>query len=159
LLPDKLGRLLFEYSGRVRRYRSRVNSQISSLAGLSERDVAILEFINGKKEVTFGQISDELSAARIPRASASTVSQAITSLFVDRKLVEKRLNPKDQRRPIITLTENGMALVEEIQRVRREVLVEVRDSLELSDEGIEMLENALERGIVNFDKLLDGQED
>jgi len=158
-LPDKLGRLLFEYSGRVRRYRSRVNSQISSLAGLSERDVAILEFINGKKEVTFGQISDELSAARIPRASASTVSQAITSLFVDRKLVEKRLNPKDQRRPIITLTENGMALVEEIQRVRREVLVEVRDSLELSDEGIEMLENALERGIVNFDKLLDGQED
>ena len=158
-MPDKLGRLLFEYSGRVRRYRSRVNSQISSLAGLSERDVAILEFINGKKEVTFGQIAGELSAAKIPRTSASTVSQAVTALFVDRKLVEKRFNPEDQRRPIITLTENGRALVEEIQRVRRQILVEVRDSMELSDEGIEMLENALERGIVNFDKLLDGRED
>lgn len=158
-MPDKLGQLLFDYGGRVQRYRSRVNSQIESLAGLSERDVAILEFINSKTEVTFGQIAGELSAAHLPRASASTVSQAISALFVERKLVEKRLNPKDQRQPIITLTENGKALVGEIQQVRRQVLFKVRDSLELSDEEATMLEDALERGIENFDGFLDSQKD
>ena len=159
MLSNKLGQLLSDYSGRVRRYQSLVNSQIDSMAGLPERDIAILEFIHGKNEATFGQIADELIAAEMPQASESTVSQAVTAMFVKRELVAKRFDPKDQRRPLITLTEKGKALVEEIQRVRRQVLIEVRNSLELSDGEAAMLEDALERGIGNFDKLLKKKED
>ena len=158
-MSDKLGRLLFDYGSRVRRYRSRVDSQIESLAGLSERDVVILEFVNSKTEVTFGQIAGELSAVQMPRAAASTVSQAISVLFVERKLVEKRLNPKDQRQPLITLTESGKVLVEEIQQVRRQILIKVKETMELDDQDATMLEDALERGIRNFDKLLGDRED
>ena len=153
-MPDTLGRLLFEYSGQVRRYRARETAQIESIAGLSERDIAILEFINSKKQTTFGEINRELHLSDMPRSSASTVSQAISALFVERGLVEKRLNPQDQRQPIIFLTDKGKALVEEILQVRRDILAKVKETMELDQTGEKMLREALAKGIANFDKLL-----
>ena len=153
-MPDTLGRLLFEYSGQVRRYRARETAQIESIAGLSERDIAILEFINSKKQTTFGEINQELHLSDMPKSSASTVSQAISALFVERGLVEKRFNPQDQRQPIISLTKKGQALVEEILQVRRNILTKVKETLDLDQDGENMLREALNRGIENFDKLL-----
>ena len=153
-MPDRLGLLLFDFSGRVRRYRSRMTSQIRSISGLSDRDTAILEFINSKSETTFGEINRELNLSEMPKSSASTVSQAISALFMERELVEKRVNPRDQRQPIITLTPKGKALVEEILQVRRDILVKVKESLALDEEGEKMLKEALMRGIDNFDNYL-----
>jgi len=153
-LPDRLGKLMFDFGSRVRRYRGRLMSQVEAAAGLSERDVAILELIDSKKEITFAEIAKELDLSDMPPASASTVSQAISALFIDRKLVEKRINPEDQRQSIISLTKKGQALVDEIAASRRKLIELLKESMELADGDAAVMERAFIRGIKNFDKLL-----
>jgi DNA-binding MarR family transcriptional regulator len=153
-LPDKLARLMFDFGSRVRRYRSKLMSQVEAMDGLSERDIAILELVAGRKEITFAEVAQELNLSDVPPASASTVSQAISALFIDRKLVEKRINPEDQRQSIISLTKKGQALVDEIAMARQKLVELLKDSMELSDADAAVLERAFIRGIENFDKLL-----
>jgi len=153
-LPDRLAKLMFDFGSRVRRYRGRLMSQVEAAAGLSERDVAILELVDGRKEITFAEIAQELNLSDVPPASASTVSQAISALFIDRKLVEKRINPEDQRQSIISLTKKGQALVDDIAESRRKLVELLKSSMELTDADAAVLERAFTRGIENFDKLL-----
>lgn len=153
-MPDTLGRLMFEFTGRARRYRSRENALLDELENLSERDLAILEFVFCRDEVTFGEIAKELQLGGMARSSPSTISQAISALYADCGLVEKRPNPEDQRQPIITLTEAGKAIVERILEVRRRVLGKIREALELSESDAAIFEAAFKRGIANLDKLL-----
>ncbi len=153
-MPDKLGLLMAEFSRVVRRYRAWGMQQIESIAGLSERDVAILEYVYGKKEATFAQIAQEMNCANMPNTSASTISQAISALYTKRKLVDKRLNPADQRQPIVTLTTKGKQAVEEVLKFRKIYLSQVRESMELSPEDTAILESSFERGIINFEKIL-----
>ena len=153
-MPDKLGRLMFEFSGLIRRYRNREIAGNDLLVGLTDRDLAILEFVNQKTQATFGEIAQELRIADMPRSSASTISQAISSLYVDRELVEKRHNPKDQRQPIITLTAKGTATVESVLEIRRKTLAQVKTVMELSEKEANIFEDAFTRGIKNLDVLL-----
>ena len=153
-MPDRLGRLLFEFAARIRRYRNLEMARVESAAKLSEREVAILEFISSKGQATFGEVAKELIASDLPKTSASALSQTISALFTDQGLVEKRLNPQDQRQPIITLTDKGKTILDAVREVRIKVLTKVKASMELSESDALILEQAWARGIVNFDKIL-----
>ncbi|MCF7958212.1 MAG: winged helix DNA-binding protein [Phycisphaerae bacterium] len=153
-MPDKLGLMMAEFSGIVRRYRAWGMQKIEAIAGLSERDVAILEYVYSKKEATFAQIAQEMNYANMPNSSASTISQAISALYTKRGLVDKRLNPADQRQPLVTLTAKGEQAIEEVIKFRKIYLSQVRESMELSPEETAILENSLCRGIKNFEKLM-----
>ena len=157
-MPDKFGRLMFEFTGRARRYRSRENALLDEVSSLSERDSAILEFVYAKEEATFGEIAQELRLGGMARSSPSTISQAISALYAEHGLVEKRPNPKDQRQPIITLTEKGKATVEKMLNVRRKLLTTITEALELSEAEAAIFEAALVRGIKNLDKVLSEEQ-
>ncbi len=152
-MPDKLGQLLFGFAARIRRYRNGQMAQIEEAAGLSERDIAILDFVYQKGSATFNEVAEELHIQDIPRSSASSISQAISALYIDQGMVDKRPNPKDQRQPIITLTEKGRAAVEKIKEMRIDMLTKVKIAMELSDSDASVLEQAFARGIANFDKI------
>ncbi len=122
--------------------------------GLTERDLAIMEFVFEKGQVTFGEIAKELRVTGVPQASLSSISQRITALYSKHGLVDKRLNPQDQRQPIITLTEKGKTTMEKVWEVRTRCLNKVRESMELDKENAIILERAFSRGIENFDKIL-----
>ncbi|MCK5270811.1 MAG: hypothetical protein KAJ46_08505, partial [Sedimentisphaerales bacterium] len=102
---------------------------------------------------TFNEVAEELHIQDIPRSSASSISQAISALYIDQGMVDKRPNPKDQRQPIITLTEKGRAAVEKIKEMRIDMLTKVKIAMELSDSDASVLEQAFARGIANFDKI------
>jgi len=152
-LPDKLGQLLFGFAARIRRYRNGRMSRIEEAAGLSERDIAILDFVYQKGSATFNEVAEELHIQDVPRSSASSISQAISALYIDQGMVEKRPNPKDQRQPIITLTEKGRAAVEKVKEMRIDMLTKVKIAMELSDSDASVLERAYARGIANFDRM------
>jgi len=152
-LPDKLGQLLFGFAARIRRYRNGRMSRIEEAAGLSERDIAILDFVYQKGSATFNEVAEELHVQDMPRSSASSISQAISALYIDQGMVEKRPNPKDQRQPIITLTEKGKAAVEKVKEMRTDMLTKVKIAMELSDSDASVLERAYARGIANFDRM------
>ncbi|MBN1766743.1 MAG: hypothetical protein JW860_15930 [Sedimentisphaerales bacterium] len=153
-MPDTLGRLIFEFGARVRLFKNRTVSQSETIGNLTERDLAILEYVYDKGEASFAQIAQHLHMADIPRASTSAISQTITALYADKGLVEKRLNPQDQRQPIITLTEKGRQTVEIMRKVRLELLTIVKASMDLSETEAAIVEQAFARGIQYFDKLL-----
>jgi DNA-binding MarR family transcriptional regulator len=152
-LPDKLGQLLFGFAARIRRYRNGRMARIEEAAGLSERDIAILDFVYQKGSATFNEVAEELHIQDVPRSSASAISQAISALYINRGMVEKRPNPKDQRQPIITLTEKGRAAVEKVKEMRIDMLTRVKVAMELNDSDASVLERAFTRGITNFDKI------
>lgn len=152
-MPDKLGRLLFDFAARIRRYRNSQMARIEEAAGLSERDIAILDFVYQKGSATFNEVAEELHIQDIPRSSASAISQAISALYINQGMVEKRPNPKDQRQPIITLTEKGRAAVEKVKEMRIDMLTKVKVAMELNDSDASVLERAFACGIVNFDKI------
>ncbi len=152
-MPDKLGQLLFGFAARIRRYRNGQMAQIEEAAGLSERDMAILDFVYQKGSATFNEVAEELHIQDVPRSSASAISQAISALYIDQGMVEKRPNPKDQRQPIITLTEKGRTAIEKVKEMRIDMLTKVRVAMELNDADASVLERAYARGIVNFDRM------
>jgi len=154
-LPDKLGRLMFDYAALIRRYRDIEMAKIEEAARLTERDLAILNYVYDKGEATFGEIANELHFKAIPRSSASAISQAITALYTHDGLVEKRLNPKDQRQPIVTLTEKGRTVVEKVRAVRIDIYNKVKLSMDLSQEESAVIEEAYSRGITNFKDILE----
>jgi len=153
-LPDKLGRLMSEFSARVRRYRNVEYAHLGSIAKLAERDIAILELVYAKGKATFGEIAEELKMAAVPRSSASTVSQAISALYAEHGLVEKRPSREDQRQPEITLTEKGREAVEKLHKMRMDMMMKIKEAMEVTDAESELLEAAFTRGIKNFDKIL-----
>ena len=153
-MPDRIGQLMFNFAVRARRYRNRAMSQVEATVDLTERNLAILEFIYEKRQATFGEIARELRILDLPQTSQSTISQAISTLYAQYGLVEKRLNTQDHRQPIITLTEKGRAMAEKLREVRKKILTRFKTAMELSEADASFLEDALRRGIENFDKLL-----
>ncbi len=152
-MPDKLGQLLFGFAASIRRYRNGRMARIGEAAGLSERDMAILDFVYQKGSATFNEVARELHIQDVPRSSASAISQAVSALYIDQGMVEKRPNPKDQRQPIITLTEKGRTTVEKVKEMRIDMLTKVKAAMELNDSDASVLEQAFARGIANFDKI------
>ena len=153
-MPDKLGRLLSEFAKSVRRYRRREMARTEMAVGLSERDLAILDFVCERGQATFGEIAQELRVTDVPQASPSSISQRITALYAKHGLVDKRLNPRDQRQPIITLTEKGQMTIEKVREVQTKCLSMVRESMGLNKDNAIILEQAFANGIENFDKIL-----
>lgn len=152
-MPDKLGQLLFGFAACIRRYRNGQMARIEEAAGLSERDIAILDFVYQKGSATFNEVAEELHIQDVPRSSASSISQTISALYINQGMVEKRPNPKDQRQPIITLTEKGRAAIEKVKEMRTDMLTKVKIAMELNDSDASVLEQVFARGIANFDKI------
>ncbi len=153
-MPDKIGLLIFQYAAQIRKYRNQIMAQMEDVAGLTERDLAILEFVAIRGEVTFSEVTRELNLEGMPKSSASSISQAISALYANRKLVNKRPNPEDQRQPIISLTDKGNDVNNRVQQTRRNLLNKVIESMELTENERQTLEKAYKKGIKNFDKLL-----
>lgn len=80
-MPDRLGCLFSEFAREIRRYRGREMARTEMAVGLTERDLAILEFVCEKGQATFGEIAKELRVADVPKASPSSISQRITAFM------------------------------------------------------------------------------
>jgi DNA-binding MarR family transcriptional regulator len=89
-----------------------------------------------------------------PTVSNSTISTTVTKLWKDKKLVDKRILPENQRVTTVSLTEKGESILEEINRTQADVFSTVTRSLGLSPEQVQHFHEILKNAIDFFDEAL-----
>ena len=133
---------------RVRLYiASKISEQ--KVGDLTDRETLILELVGMKGDMSISEIG-----SLYPTVSNSTISTTITKLWKDKKLVDKKILPENQRVTTVSLTEKGKKVLEEIKRTQSEVFSTVTVSLGLSPDQVEYFQEILENAISFFDKTL-----
>jgi len=141
-------KLIYDMAFRVRLYiASKISEQ--KVGDLTDRETLILELVGMKGNMSISEIG-----GLYPTVSNSTISTTITRLWKDKKLVDKRILPENQRVTTVSLTEKGQKVLEEIKRTQSEVFSTVTVSLGLSPDQVEYFQEILENAISFFDKTL-----
>jgi DNA-binding MarR family transcriptional regulator len=141
-------KLIYDMAFRVRLYiASKISEQ--KVGDLTDRETLILELVGLKGNMSISEIG-----SLYPTVSNSTISTTITRLWKDKKLVNKRILPENQRVTTVSLTEKGQKVLEEIKRSQSEVFSTVTVSLGLSPDQVEYFQEILENAIGFFDKTL-----
>ena len=140
--------LIYDLAFRVRLYMASLISE-KKVADLTDRESLILELIGMKGNMSISEIGH-----LYPTVSNSTISTTITKLWKDRKLVDKRILPENQRVTTVTLTEKGKKILSEIRRTQSDVFSTVTISLGLSPDQVENFQGIIEHAIGFFNKTL-----
>ena len=147
-MKNNTERLIYDMAFRVRLYiASKISEQ--KVGDLTDRETLILELVGMKGNMSISEIG-----SLYPTVSNSTISTTITRLWKDKKLVDKRILPENQRVTTVSLTEKGKKVLEEIKRTQSEVFSTVTVSLGLSPDQVEYFQEILENAIGFFDKTL-----
>jgi DNA-binding MarR family transcriptional regulator len=101
--------MIYEMAFRVRLYIASKFSEDKRVNDLSEREALLLELVG-----TMGSLSISEIGNFYPKVSNSTISTTITRLWKDKKLVDKRILPENQRITTVNLTEKGRSVLEQI---------------------------------------------
>jgi len=89
-----------------------------------------------------------------PKVSNSTISTTITKLWKDKKLVDKKILPENQRVTTVSLTEKGKQVLAEIRRTQSDVFSTITQSLGLISDQAEHFQQLLTNAVDFFDKTL-----
>jgi len=141
--------MIYDMAFRVRLYSASKLSEEKRLNDLSEREALILELIGTKGSMSISRIGNFY-----PKVSSSTISTTITKLWRDKKLVDKKILPENQRITTVDLTAKGYAVLEKIKKNQSDVFKTVTASLGLSVEQSESFGYILEHAIGYFDEVL-----
>lgn len=139
--------LIYEMALRVRLFMAS-RKPGKSIADLSDRETLVLELIGAKERMSISEI-----AKLYPTVSNSTISTTITKLWKD-KLVTKTILPENQRTTVVSLTETGKKVLDEIRKTQSETFTTVSQSLGLSPEQDEFFQIFIENAITFFDEKL-----
>ena len=147
-MKNNTEKLIYDMAFRVRLYiASKVSEQ--KVGDLTDRETLIMELVGMKGDMSISEIG-----SLYPTVSNSTISTTITKLWKDKKLVNKRILPENQRVTTVSLTEKGKKVLEEIKRTQSEVFSTVTVSLGLSPDQVEYFQEILVNAIGFFDKTL-----
>ncbi len=140
--------LIYDMAFRVRLY---IASKISEkkVGDLTDRESLIIELIGMKGSMSISEIGNFY-----PKVSSSTISTTITGLWKDKKLVDKKILPQNQRITTVNLTDEGRTVLEQIKKNQSDVFNTVTTSLGLSVEQKESFQSILEHAIGYFDEML-----
>jgi DNA-binding MarR family transcriptional regulator len=142
-------KLIYDMAFRVRLYiASKISEQ--KVGDLTDRETLILELVGMQGNMSISEIGN-----LYPTVSNSTISTTITKLWKDKKLVDKRILPENQRRvTTVSLTDKGRQVLEEIKRTQSEVFSTVTVSLGLTPDQVGHFHDLLENAIGFFDETL-----
>jgi DNA-binding MarR family transcriptional regulator len=141
--------MIYDMAFRVRLYIASKLSEEKRINDLSERETLILELIGTKRSMSISEIGNFY-----PRVSNSTISTTITKLWKDKKLVDKKILPENQRITTVNLTAKGRTVLSQIKKKQAVVFNTVAASLGLSDEQSESFRYILKHAIGYFDEVL-----
>jgi DNA-binding MarR family transcriptional regulator len=147
-MPVELGKLIDELGMRMRLLRVAQEGGSES-ENLSERDVLLLELLNGRGRMTVSEV-----AAAHPNVSESTISTNITKLWRNQKLVSKTINPDNQRVTFVELADKGRQVLRVVKQQRSERLATLFRAMEFADGEREVLQRLAARAITFFDEYL-----
>ena len=138
-------KLIYDMAFRVRLYiASKISEQ--KVGDLTDRETLILELVGMRGNMSISEIGN-----LYPTVSNSTISTTITKLWKDKKLVDKKILPENQRVTTVTLTEKGKQILTEIKRTQADVFSTISVSLGLSPDQVGYFHEILENAITFFD--------
>lgn len=140
--------LIYDMAFRVRLYMASKVSE-KKVDDLTDRESLIIEMLGMKGSMSISEIG-----SLYPAVSNSTISTTITKLWKDKKIVDKKILPENQRVTTVTLTEKGEKVLEEIKRTQSEVFSTIAVSLGLSADQVEYFHDILKNAISFFDDTL-----
>jgi DNA-binding MarR family transcriptional regulator len=141
--------LIYDMAFRVRLYMaSKVSEQ--KVGDLTDRESLIIELVGMKGSMSISEIG-----SLYPSVSNSTISTTITKLWKDKKLVDKKILPENQRVTTVTLTEKGKQILKEIKRTQADVFSTISVSLGLSPDQVGYFHDILKNAIRFFDNTMD----
>ena len=138
--------LIYEMSLRVRLYIASKELE-RRVQDLTERESLLIELLGLKDAMSISEIGNLYASV-----SSSTISTTITKLWKDKKLVDKNILPENQRITVVSLTEKGKKVLEEIKKRQSLVFKTVAKSLGLSQEENVYFKDILENAIKFFDE-------
>ena len=141
--------MIYDMAFRVRLYIASKLSEEKQLNNLSPREALLLELVGTKGSMSISEIGNFY-----PKVSSSTISTTITGLWKDKKLVDKKILPENQRITTVNLTDEGRTVLEQIKKSQSDVFNTVTTSLGLSVEQKESFQIILEHAIGYFDEML-----
>jgi len=141
--------LLYELSLRVRILRASRESTADKASALTSREELLLEIIGLKEQSSVSSIR-----ASYPSVTLSSISSSITELW-KKKLVEKHVNPDDQRMTMVKLSEKGQEVLNDIRENQKIMYAKITESLNLTEEQEVFIRDLLAHSIAFFDRYLD----
>ena len=148
LMKKSTESLIYDMAFRVRLYIvSKISEQ--NIGDLTDRESLIIELIGMKGSMSISEIGGLYTSV-----SNSTISTTITKLWKDKRLVDKKILPENQRITTVSLTEEGEKKLAEIKRTQSEVFGTVTKSLGLSPDQVGNFQEILEHAIGFFDQTL-----
>jgi DNA-binding MarR family transcriptional regulator len=140
--------LIYDMAFRVRLYMaSKISEQ--KVGDLTDRESLIIELVGMKGSMSISEIG-----SLYPAVSNSTISTTITKLWKDKKLVDKKILPENQRVTTVSLTEKGEKILKEIKRTQADVFSTISVSLGLSPDQVEYFQDILKNAISFFDQTM-----
>ena len=140
--------LIYDMAFRVRLYMaSKISEQ--KVGDLTDRESLIIELVGMRGSMSMSEIG-----SLYPSVSNSTISTTITKLWKDKKLVDKRILPENQRVTTVTLTDKGEKILEDIKRMQSDVFSTISVSLGLAPEQAEYFQDILKNAIGFFDETM-----
>ena len=140
--------LIYDMAFRVRLYMaSKISEQ--KVGDLTDRESLIIELVGMKGSMSISEIG-----SLYPSVSNSTISTTITKLWKDKKLVDKKILPENQRVTTVTLTEKGEKILEDIKRMQADVFSTISVSLGLAPDQAEYFQDILKNAIGFFDETM-----
>ena len=126
-----------------------MQEQNGSTEDVSEREVLLLQVINEKGRMRVTEI-----AAIYPTVSESTISTDLTRLWRDKGLIDKTINPKNQRQTFVKLTEKGKEVLEGVMKTRTAAYNALFHALQVSDDERQVLIRICKRAVQFMDEHL-----
>ncbi len=109
-MGPELEKAVQELSMRMRLIRW-MQEQNGSTQDVTEREVLLLQVVNEKGRTRVTEI-----ASVYPTVSESTISTDLTRLWRDKGLIDKTINPKNQRQTIVELTDKGKTVLAAVMK-------------------------------------------
>ena len=140
--------MIYDMSLRVKLFMAAKEAE-NCVKGLTEREKLLLELIGAKGETSISKI-----AGLCTGVSSSTISTTITRLWRQKKLVYKTILPQNQRVTMVSLTEEGKKVLEDIKKDQLVIYKAVAESLGLSFDEMDYFKTVIENAIHYFDDKL-----
>lgn len=150
-----------QFSDVFQQYRDKCRQQLIENAlgpgaNLGSREFRILQYLDGKDRVSFKEVANALEVAAVlasgpePESSRPRVSQAVSALWKNHKLVNKETNPADERQPLISLTSKGQSLTRQLNVLSENLVTIAMEAMALTAEEEQVLLDVYSRGLQKF---------
>jgi DNA-binding MarR family transcriptional regulator len=147
-MSENIATLMYETNLRARLFRTS-NGAENDVVALTQRERLLVEIIGMRDNMSISEISQ-----LCPTVGNSTISTIITRLWKDKKLVEKKILPENQRITNVSLTAEGRRVLNSIKVWESEVYKRIGESLGLSPEQDEYFKAVIEIAIIFFNHKL-----